>query len=137
MDFSNGVLEELILDYRFLSILTRVRLIAAVLVLKIFYDFEFEGWVLDSITHTRIQHESNTYSENTIFFLTAVSKLELESNSSEICQLIVSLAVVLPQFDLTKLKLENLNSGFMCCKEWYKHRWKKFCIISSSAQVFF
>jgi len=40
------------------------------------------------------------------------SKLELESNSSEICQLIASLSVVLPLLNVTKLKLEYLKFDF-------------------------
>jgi len=40
------------------------------------------------------------------------SKLELKSNSSEFCQLVASLSVILLQVKLTKLKLEVLKSDF-------------------------
>jgi len=50
----------------------------------------------------------------------------LNANSSWICQLNPSLSVVLPQSNLTKLKLEYLKFGFRCKKERYKHRRKKF-----------
>jgi len=47
----------------------------------------------------------------------------MESNLSEILSFnIASLSAILPQFYLTKLKLEYLKSGFKCKKEWYKHR---------------
>jgi len=40
------------------------------------------------------------------------SKVELESKLSKFCQLIASLSVVLPQLNLTKLKLEYQKLGF-------------------------
>jgi len=49
----------------------------------------------------------------------------LKANSSwsptraKFCKVIASLSVVLPQLNLTKLKLEYLKSGFRCKKERY------------------
>jgi len=53
-------------------------------------------------------------------------------------QLISSLSVVLPQLNLTKLKLEYLKFGFQYNNERYKHRQKIFAslefeLLSSSA----
>jgi len=45
------------------------------------------------------------------------SKLELESNFSEFCQLIASLSVILPQLNLIKLKLEYRSLAFSAKKD--------------------
>jgi len=49
------------------------------------------------------------------------SKLELKSNSSEFCQLIASLSVLILQLNLTTLKLQVLKSDFQHKKERYEH----------------
>jgi len=47
---------------------------------------------------------------------------------AKFCQLIVSLFVILPQFNLTKSKLDYLNFDLKYKKERYKHRRNFFCI---------
>jgi len=43
------------------------------------------------------------------------------------CYLIANLSVILPEVNLSKLKLEYLKSGFKSKKETYKQRQKNFC----------
>jgi len=56
------------------------------------------------------------------------------------CQLIASISDVLPQLNLTKLKLEYLKFGFLCKNERYKQGQNFFCVtqvrlFSSSAEI--
>jgi len=70
------------------------------------------------------------------------SKLELNSNSSEVLQLIASLPVILLQFKLTKFKLEVLKFDFQRKKEKYNTdkltiNWQNFALVRLQLKIAF
>jgi len=50
------------------------------------------------------------------------ANLSWSPTRAKFCQGTASLFVVLPQINLTKLKLEYVKSSFKCKKERYKHK---------------